>query len=44
MSEAQYDHIIKLMLIGNSNVGKTAFMHRYCQNTYNPKLPATIGL
>lgn len=32
------------MLIGNSNVGKTAFMHRFCDDTYKPNLPATVGL
>jgi GTPase SAR1 family protein len=44
MKEENYDYIVKLMLVGNSNVGKTAFMHRFCQGTYNPKLPSTIGL
>jgi Ras-related protein Rab-8A len=32
------------MLVGNSNVGKTAFMQRFCSDVYNAKLPSTIGL
>lgn len=32
------------MLVGSSGVGKTAFMHRFCEDTYTGKLPATIGL
>jgi small GTP-binding protein len=32
------------MLVGNSNVGKTALMQRFCNDVYNAKLPSTIGL
>lgn len=42
--EHQYDHVVKIMLVGSSGVGKTAFMHRFCDNSYTGKLPATIGL
>ena len=36
---------IKLILLGDSGVGKTSLAHRYLQGAYNhDKLPATVSL
>ena len=33
----------KIVVVGNSGVGKTALVLRYVQNTFNSEYPATIG-
>ncbi len=32
INSEHYDHVIKIMLVGNSNVGKTAFIKRFAHN------------
>eukprot|EP01080_Neovahlkampfia_damariscottae_P011214 gene11214-4036_t len=34
----------KVLLIGDSAVGKSSLLIRYCKNEYHEKLPSTIGL
>jgi GTPase SAR1 family protein len=34
---------IKILLIGDSAVGKTSIMFRYCDKTYTPMFISTIG-
>ena len=36
--------IYKILLLGNNDSGKTNFISRYIDNTYNPMLLSTIGL
>ncbi len=38
-----YDWIIKLLIIGDSNVGKTNILLRACDNKFLPTHLATIG-
>ena len=38
-----YDHLIKIMLIGDSGVGKTAIQGRFSDNIFGPMLKSTIG-
>jgi len=38
-----YDALIKLILIGNSSVGKTCLILRYVENTYQKNFLPTIG-
>lgn len=33
----------KILLLGDSNVGKTSLIHRYCGDDYSGKYIATIG-
>lgn len=44
MSKQTYDHLFKLLLIGDSSVGKTSLMCRYSHDTYNPNYVSTIGV
>lgn len=39
-----YDYLFKILLCGDSGVGKTALMHRYCEHAYSPQFVTTIGL
>ena len=36
--------IIKLLLLGDSRVGKTCLLLRYCDGEYNANLPGTMGI
>ena len=43
-SEKKYDYIFKLILIGNSCVGKSSIIQRYIQKTFNDEYTCTIGV
>ena len=36
--------LIKLMVLGDSNVGKTSFIHRYVDEEFNEKFITTVGI
>lgn len=40
----KYDHLVKLMLIGDSGVGKTAILVRFVDNEFTPSFMTTIGI
>ncbi|CAG9329078.1 unnamed protein product [Blepharisma stoltei] len=42
--EQDYDYLFKLLLIGDSNVGKTSVLLRYVEDTFNPEFQTTIGV
>ena len=44
MSQRSYDHLFKLVLIGDSNVGKTAILLRYTNSAYSKDFINTIGV
>jgi Ras-related protein Rab-8A len=40
----QYDYLIKLLIIGDSGVGKTCFLLRFSEDNFNISHLATIGI
>ena len=44
LEEEAYDERIRVMLIGNSNVGKTSIAKRYCKNQFNHNYISTVGI
>ena len=44
MFEEKFDMIIKLVLVGESSVGKTNLLLRYTENKYDPTQRPTIGM
>ena len=44
MSQGQgYDYLVKLLIIGDSGVGKTCLLLRFCENTFHTSHLTTIG-
>jgi len=41
---ASEDEVVKIIVIGDSMVGKTSFIHRYVNNTYRGEYKSTIGV
>ena len=39
-----YDFLFKILLIGDSTVGKTSLLTRFIENTYSDDSIATIGI
>ena len=44
VEEEFYDLKIRVMLIGDSNVGKTSIIKRYCKNQFSPSYISTVGI
>lgn len=42
--EASFDYMFKILLIGNSAVGKTSFLFRYCDDTFTHAFVSTVGI
>lgn len=40
----QYDFIAKVLIIGDSGVGKTCLLLRFCENNFTTSHLATIGI
>lgn len=38
------DYIFKILVIGNSNVGKTCFIHRFIEDTFDKDCKSTVGM
>nr|XP_058936678.1 EF-hand calcium-binding domain-containing protein 4B isoform X2 [Kogia breviceps] len=38
------DRIFKIVLVGNSSVGKTSFLSRFCDGRFSPGAAATVGI
>jgi Ras-related protein Rab-1A len=39
-----YDHLIKLIIVGSSGVGKSTILKMYCENVFDPTNMTTIGV
>ena len=42
--EQEYDYLFKLLLIGNSSVGKSSLLFRFCENVWDDNFVPTIGV
>ncbi|XP_043823911.1 EF-hand calcium-binding domain-containing protein 4B [Dromiciops gliroides] len=38
------DRLFKIVFVGNSSVGKTSFLKRFCEDRFSPGTAATVGL
>ena len=43
-TESEYDYTIKLLVLGDTNVGKTKFIIRFSENKFQEEYMATIGI
>lgn len=37
------ERMFKVILVGDTSVGKSSFMHQFCDGVFYPKLRATVG-
>lgn len=37
------DRLFKIVFVGNSAVGKTSFLRRFCEDRFSPGMTATVG-
>ena len=44
MSEEEYEMMVKVIIIGDSSVGKTNIMNKYLKNIFNEDSKATVGV
>ena len=44
MSFFEYDYLFKILMIGDSGVGKSALLNRYCDDFYSDNYISTIGV
>lgn len=44
MAKKTYDHLFKLMLIGDSGVGKTCILFRFVEDSFSTSFISTIGI
>ena len=42
--DEEYDHLFKIVLIGDSGVGKSNLLSRFTKNEFNLESKATIGV
>ena len=43
MPRRSYDHLLKLLMIGDAGVGKTAVLFRFADDSFNSTFVSTIG-
>lgn len=44
MNEEEFDYLLKVVIIGDSGVGKTNLLYRFTKNKFNIDSRATIGV
>ncbi len=42
--DPNFDYMFKTLIVGNSGVGKTAFLVRYTEDTYVSTFVSTVGI
>lgn len=42
--DQNYDYMFKLLIIGNSSVGKTSFLFRYADDNFTSAFVSTVGI
>ena len=43
-NDQTFDYMFKLLIIGNSSVGKTSFLIRYYDNSFTSAFVSTVGI
>ncbi|CAJ0576384.1 unnamed protein product, partial [Mesorhabditis spiculigera] len=43
-ADQNFDYMFKLLIIGNSSVGKTSFLFRYCDDSFTSAFVSTVGI
>lgn len=43
-TDQNFDFMFKLLIIGNSSVGKTSFLFRYCDDSFTSAFVSTVGI
>ena len=44
MASENYDHIFKIILVGDNGVGKSSIIRRFCEGGYTQDMDTTIGV
>ncbi|KAF5891440.1 glycogenin-1-like isoform X2, partial [Clarias magur] len=42
--DQNFDYMFKILIIGNSSVGKTSFLFRYADDSFTPEFVSTVGI
>lgn len=43
-TDQNFDYMFKLLIIGNSSVGKTSFLFRYADDSFTSAFVSTVGI
>ena len=43
-TDENYEDLVKIILIGDSGVGKTSFLNRFCFDSFKHNISCTVGL
>lgn len=43
-SDQNFDYMFKILIIGNSSVGKTSFLFRYADDSFTPAFVSTVDI
>lgn len=43
-ADQNFDYMFKILIIGNSSVGKTSFLFRYADDSFSAAFVSTVGI
>lgn len=43
-TDESYEELVKIILVGDSGVGKTSFLNRFCLGSFKHNISCTVGL